>query len=196
MEAFDDTINIDDMADKYTFSYFVNSVWDWNEDRDAIAAYKDYIAGLEKKEDKFKYAGWSFITLSPDHNKRKIEYNDNNIQHLKDFCNAWFNETNYSAWAWVVESGKNSGDPHLHIHCFCRIKNPRHHKRDLITMWCKFFPKLIDSDYHIVKCNTKDMYVDKQNYLINDRKGTHMNFEDLSGPPNFAMGSSGVITSK
>jgi len=126
--------------------------------------------------------------------KRNIKYSEENIEKLKKFCQSQFTEFNYSYCKWVVESGKHSDDPHLHIHCFCRIKNPRHHKRDICCLWKKFFPALVGDDYHLVKCNTEEMFRDKQLYLENDRKGTHMNYEDLADTHN-AMGSAGVITS-
>lgn len=185
------------LSDKRSFDYYINYIWDYENDydKDEIVLYKKYIEQLDKKENKILYSGFTFITLSPDHKKRNIEYSDENIQHLKDFCKAQFTEFNYSYAKWVVESGKNPEDPHLHIHAFVRIKNPKHHKRDLLCLWCKFFPKLIDDDYHTIKCNTEDMFRDKQNYLLNERKGTHMNFEDLA-ETHGALGSCGVITSK
>jgi hypothetical protein len=185
------------LSDKRSFDYFINYVWDYDNDynKDEIVLYKNYLEKLDKKENKVLYSGFTFITLSPDHLKRKIDYSEENIRHLIDFCKAQFTEFNYSFAKWVVESGKHSEDPHLHIHAFVRIKNPKHHKRDLLCLWCKFFPKLIDSDYHTIKCNTEDMWRDKQNYMLNDRKGTHMNFEDLAETFG-ALGSCGVITSK
>lgn len=172
----------DALSDKRSFDYYINYVWDYENDynKDEIVLYKNYIEQLDKKENKILYSGFTFITLSPDHNKRKIEYCDESIQHLKDFCKAQFTEFNYSYAKWVVESGKNSEDPHLHVHAFVRIKNPKHHKRDLLCLWSKFFPKLIDDDYHTVKCNTELMFKQKQEYMKNERKGTHMNFEDLA----------------
>lgn len=187
----DCTLNL---TDPYHFDYFINYHWDWYEDRDPIVCYNEYKDRLDKKNKCILYSGFSFITLSPDHNSRNIEYNDDNINNMIKFCKAQFTEFNYSYACWVVESGKNKDDPHLHIHCFCRIKNPKHHKRDLLCLWQKFFPPLIGDDYHIIKCNTEDMWRDKQTYMINDRKGTHMNFEDLASSHG-AMGSCGVITS-
>lgn len=178
------------------FTYFINNKWDWYEDRDPIVCWHEYIDELDKKQNKISFGGFSFLTLSPDHNNRNIPYSMENIMKLKQFCRAQFTEFNYSYCCWVVESGKHKDDPHLHIHAFCRIKNPRHHKRDLCCLWNKFFPPLEGSDYHLVKCNTEDMFRDKQEYLKNDRKGSHMNFEDLSAGPHNAMGSCGVITSK
>ena len=162
------------LSDKRSFEYYINYIWDYeiDYDKDEIVLYKKYIEKLDKLENKVLYSGFTFITLSPDHLKRNIEYSDDNIQHLKDFCKAQFTEFNYSFAKWVVESGKNAEDPHLHVHAFVRIKNPKHHKRDLLCLWCKFFPKLIDSDYHTVKCNTEDMFKDKQNYMLNDRTGS------------------------
>ncbi len=182
-------------GDVHTLEYFINYIWDYIEDRDPIVCFSEYLDALDKKENRVKYGGFTFITLSPDHNSRCIEYSDANIEKLKQFCKAQFTEFNYSYANWVIESGKHENDPHLHLHCFARIKNSRHHKRDLLCLWQKFFPPLIGSDYHIVKCNTEDMFWDKQKYLTNERKGTHMNFEDLA-LSHGAMGSCGVITSK
>jgi hypothetical protein len=182
------------LSDEYSFEYFINFKWDHIEDRDPIPAYNEYKLKLDKKYKNIDYKGFTFITLSPDHNNRNIEYSEENFLKLIQFCKSQFTEFNYSFYYWVIESGKNENDPHYHIHALVRIKNPRHHKRDLCCLWKKFFPPLIGDDYHIRKCNTKEMYEDKLNYMINDRKGTHMNFEDLS--LRGGMGSSGVITSK
>ena len=189
----DYTIKYCEIDDSRSFTYFINKKWDWVEDRDPIVCYHEYLDYLDKKEYKINYSGFVFITLSPDHNSRNIEYSNENIEKLKMFCKAQFSEFNYSFASWVVESGKNKDDPHLHIHCFARIKNPRHHKRDLCCLWSKFFPPLVGDDYHMIKCNTREMFLDKQEYMKNDRKGTHMNFEDLA-ESHGALGSSGVVT--
>lgn len=185
------------LSDKRSFEYYINYIWDFanDYDKDEIVLYNKYIEKLNKKENKILYSGFTFITLSPDHIKRKIPYCDDNIEKLKDFCKAQFTEFNYSYAKWVVESGKHAEDPHLHIHAFVRIKNPKHHKRDLLCLWSKFFPRLIDNDYHTVKCNTEEMWRDKQRYMEQEFKGTHMNYEDLS-ETHGALGSSGAITSK
>jgi hypothetical protein len=184
-----------EMTDIYSFTYFINNHYDWFEDRDPVVCYGEYKDKLDKKLNKINYSGYCFITISPDYNNRNIEYCDENIEKLKSFCKAQFNETNYSYYNYVIESGKHINKPHLHIHSFCRIKNPKHHKRDLMCMWNKFFPALVGDDYHVVKCNTKQMFEDKQNYLKNDRKNSHMNFEDLA-ETHGALGSSGSITAK
>lgn len=175
------------LKDKWTFGYFINNKWDYSENRDPYVCYHEYTERLTKLENATKYKGYTFITLSPDHNTRKIEYNPVNIAKLIQFCRAQFTTEKYSYFAWIVESGKHINDPHLHVHAFVKIIDSKNHKRDLLTMWNKFFPPLIGDDYHIVKCNTKEMFVDKQNYLKNDRKGTHMNFEDLSLPPYYGF---------
>lgn len=182
------------LIDEYSFEYYINYKWNHEEMEDEYIGYKKYIEKLDKKYKKNDYSGYTFITLSPDHKNRNIEYNEENFLKLIQFCKSQFTEFNYSFFYWVIESGKNENDPHLHIHALVRIKNPRHHKRDLCCLWNKFFPPLIGDDYHIRKCNTKEMYDDKLNYMINDRKGTHMNYEDLS--LRGGVGSSGVITSK
>lgn len=187
-------IELNDLDEEYSFSYFINYKWDWLENLDPYGEYKKYLINLDKKYKINDFTGYTFLTLSPDHNLRNIEYTEENFLKLINFCKAQFTEFNYSFWYWVIESGKNENDPHLHIHALIRIKNPRHHKRDLCCLWKKFFPPLEGDDYHIRKCNTKDMYDDKLNYMINERKGTHMNFEDLS--LRGGVGSSGVITSK
>lgn len=168
------------ISDYRSFTYFINNKWDYYEDRDPIVCWHEYIYKLDKKENKNNYSGYTFLTLSPDHNSRNIEYSNDNIEKLKLFCKAQFTEFNYSFYKWIIESGKHKDNPHLHIHAFVRIKNPKHHKRDLCCLWKKFFPALVDKDYHIIKCNTKEMFIDKQEYMKNDRKGTHMNFEDLA----------------
>ncbi len=178
-----------------SFSYFINNIWDYYEDRDPIVCWHEYIENLDKKENKCNYSGFSFITLSPDHNNRLIIYNSDSIEKLKQFCKAQFTEFNYSFYNWVIESGKHKEKPHLHVHAFVRIKNPKHHKRDLCCLWNKFFPKLVDNDYHMIKCNTKIMFEDKQEYMKNERKGTHMNFENLA-ETHGALGFSDSITSK
>lgn len=147
----------------------------------------------DKKELSKNFKGWSFITLGP---TPFFDFTDESKAKLVEWCNLWITETNYSVASWVIESGKNKTKPNLHLHFFCRIKNPRHHKRDLIHSWDKFFPnnKLVGNNYHIVKCNTEAMYIDKQEYMINNSKGTHENFIDLQLRGGF--GGLGVITSQ
>lgn len=146
-----------------------------------------------KKEMSKNFKGWSFITLGP---TPFFDFTDESKAKLVEWCNMWINETNYSAASWVIESGKNPKKPNLHLHFFCRIKNPRHHKRDLIHSWDKFFPnnKLVGNNYHIVKCNTEAMFHDKQEYMVNNSKGTHENFIDLQLRGGF--GGLGVSTSQ
>jgi hypothetical protein len=191
-----------ELTDPYHFDYFINNHWDWYEDRDPIVAYGEYKDRLDKKLNKINYSGYSFITLSPDWKCRNIEYTEENIKKFIQFCKAQFTENNYSYYNWVVESGKHNGVDkqgrdrrHLHAHALVRIRNSKHHKRDLMTMWNKFFKPLVGDDYHVVKCNTKEMFIQKNEYLINDRKDSHENFEDLATKYG-AMGASESISAK
>lgn len=147
----------------------------------------------EKKELSKNFKGWSFITLGP---TPFFDFTDESKAKLVEWCNEWITEHNYSAASWVIESGKNKKNPNLHVHFFCRIKNPKHHKRDLIHNWEKKFPnnKLIGNNYHIVKCNTEKMFYEKQEYMIDNSKGTHQNFIDLQLRGGF--GGLGVISSQ
>ena len=104
----DHTVNL---TDEYSFDYFINYKWDYDRDRDPIVCYNEYKDLLDKKNKKVLYSGFVFLTLSPDHLNRKIEFSDENIRHLMDFCKAQFNEFNYSYYNWVIEGGKKEDDP-------------------------------------------------------------------------------------
>jgi hypothetical protein len=154
---------------------------------------------LAEKRAKAAMTGWSFLTLSPDHNLRGFNYNSGTIEQLKNWCKLWFKLIEYEEYAWIIESGKHEDKPHLHIHAMVKLRKGKsgHHKRDLCNHFNSFFPnhQLIGDDYHLVKCNTPEITNDKFNYMINDRKGSHINFEDLTETHN-AYGVEGVITTK
>lgn len=124
-----------------------------------------------------------YLTLSPDHNLRKIEYSQENIQSLKEFCEKWFAEKRYVFYEWVVEAGENPEDPHLHVHALARLrhaKSNKNHSRDLKKFWGKYFPKsqLMGKDYYSKNVSGK-YFLDKLDYFKNDNKGSHENFIDL-----------------
>lgn len=141
-----------------------------------------------------RFKGWSFITLSPDHKKRGFSYPED-FGSLKMWCEDWFSTRIYEKYAWVIESGKHADRPHLHVHFICQIRGDRSkkHKLNLTRSWAKCFPnnQLVGDDYHVVRCNTQEIVDDKMNYLINDRKGSHSNFEDLA--PHGGVGAVGVL---
>ena len=126
---------------------------------------------------------YQYITLSPDHNLRKIDYTEDNVKLLSDWCKKWFNDKRYAFYQYVVECGKNEDDPHLHIHCLVRLKHKKqgkNHSRDLKKFWAKYFPnsQLIGSDYYSKNVSGQYFY-DKQQYFIDSEKGDHENFCDL-----------------
>lgn len=127
---------------------------------------------------------YQFITLSPDHISRKIDYTPENIQLLKDWCRKWFCDKRYSYYNYVVEAGENEDDPHLHVHALILLKHKKqgkNHARDLKKFWVKYFPKspLIKSDYHS-KNVSGQYFFDKLEYFNNEEKGNHENFCDLN----------------
>jgi len=185
----EDEINLDDINEEYSFSYFINKVWNYHEHLDSYGEYKRYIEKLDKKYHNEGYKGYTFITIAPDKfSNRNIEYTEENFIQMIKFCKAQFSEYTYDYYYWVIESGKDENAPHLHIHALIKLKKgkSKHHKRNLECLWKKFFKhgfyteKNGSRDYDSHNLNTKECYDKKVNYMINDRKGTHMNFEDLS----------------
>lgn len=127
---------------------------------------------------------YQYITLSPDHNLRKIEYNEDNIKKLKIWCEKWFTTIRYEFFQYVVECGKNESDPHLHVHALVRLKHKKqgkNHSRDLKNFWKKYFPKseLIGKDYYSTNVSGQ-FFWDKQAYFVDAYKGNHENFRDLN----------------
>lgn len=157
-----------------------------------IDTWEKFQKARDPKYGRFK--SWSFITLSPDHIKRGFKYPED-FGSLKMWCEEYFSPNIYEKYAWVIESGKHVGRPHLHIHFICQIRPDRSkkHKVNLTRSWAKYFPnnQLIGDDYHVIRCNTQEIVDDKMGYLINERKGSHMNFEDLA--PHGGMGAVGVL---
>lgn len=134
--------------------------------------------------DIFREHIYQFLTLSPDHNLRKIEYNEKNINTLKTWCEKWFTPIRYEYYQYVVECGKDENDPHLHVHALVRLKHKKqgkNHSRDLKKFWKKYFPKseLLGKDYYSTNVSGQ-YFFDKQQYFIDSKKGDHENFLDLN----------------
>lgn len=141
------------------------------------------------------FTNWTFLTLSPDKNLNKsndqIDLND-----LKNWCERWFAEYNYTEYFYAVEHGSNE-EAHYHVHALIKGVKKRL-KRDghfniLKTEWNKKLPKELVSvgswaqkqstkkSYDILwqPINSKDLWTLKYNYLKDDLKGSHQNFKDL-----------------
>lgn len=127
--------------------------------------------------------GATWITLSPDHLKRKLEYSDENIQKLQGWCTRFFDKKRYSFYHWCIESGENKNDPHLHVHALVQFNKgfSQNHSRDLRAYWNKTFPnnKLIGKDYY--SANVVGIYLqDKIDYMNKGTTGSdHGNFIHL-----------------
>lgn len=126
-----------------------------------------------------------YLTLSCDHKLRNIPFTKENISKIKEFVEKWFTKIRYIEYDYVVESGSNKDDPHLHIHSLVRLRYPKkqskNHSRDLKKYWSKFFPEspLLGNDYYSRQVNGK-YYLDKKDYFINENKDSHTNFMDLN----------------
>lgn len=135
------------------------------------------IVKLHKKFKNGNDAIW--ITLSPDHLKNPLPFNVRNLQRVKDFCMKWFDSKRYSFYHWVIESGENKDDPHLHVHALVQFRHrstAKNHARDLKNYWSKkVFNDLKGSDYY--SQNVSGIYQkDKLDYMNNHAKGSHENF--------------------
>lgn len=127
---------------------------------------------------------YQFITLSPDHNLRKIPFTDENIDSLRIFCEKWFTSKRYAFYHYVVECGKDESNPHLHVHALVRLKHKKqgkNHARELKKFWAKFFPssQLLGKDYYSTNVSGQ-YFFDKREYFTNSEKGSHENFMDLN----------------
>ncbi len=126
----------------------------------------------------------TWITLSPDHLKRKLDYSNENIQKLQGWCTRFFDKKRYSFYHWCIESGENESDPHLHVHALVQFNNgfSKNHSRDLRAYWNKTFPnnKLIGKDYY--SANVVGIYLqDKIDYMNKGTTGSnHGNFINLN----------------
>ena len=86
------------------------------------------------------------------------------------------------------ESGKHPDKPNLHLHMLIQFykKAPHNFARTLKIQWSKCFEgsnidwrdgKGRGLDHKL--CNTKQIQMDKLDYMENSLKGTHENFTDL-----------------
>lgn len=135
---------------------------------------------------------YNFLTLSP---MPHLEYTDENKSKLLDFCTEIFNKVNCKKYHYVIESGKDRDNPHLHIHSLFVYNKGinKNFKRNVVKAFGKIFKANID---WYGKCGSKGWYnkiinplnnlmyeeiiKDKLDYFENCKKGIlHDNFEDL-----------------
>lgn len=147
------------------------------------------ITKLHKKWKEGDRAVW--ITISPDHLKNPLKYNKLNLKRLSEFCIKWFTDKRYSFYHYVIETGKDKEDPHLHVHALVQFKHKafsKNHAREIRAYWKKkMFHTLLPKDYYSV--NVSGTYRDdKLEYMVNSAKGSHENwcqdpyeYEDIEG---------------
>lgn len=121
-----------------------------------------------------------WITISPDHLKNPLKYSKLNCKRISEFAIRWFSLKRYHFYSYVIESGENKDDPHIHIHALVQIRKAfrDNHARDLKKFWEKrVFHTLKGKDYF--SKNVSGIYRnDKLQYMENCAKGSHENFCD------------------
>lgn len=135
------------------------------------------ICKLHRKYTNGNDAVW--ITLSHDHLNNHLVANKRNVARLKEFCDKWFDKKRYSYYSWIIESGENAEDPHIHVHALVQFKHKslaKNHARDLKKYYKKkVFHELKGKDYY--SQNVNGMYKkDKLEYMNNASKGSHENY--------------------
>lgn len=167
------------------------NIYDWVQKYD-ICLEKDYcrIMGIEYIPIK-KYT-WNYLTISP---FPKLDYTDENKHKLFDFCVNIFNKINMKKFHFVIESGKDQENPHLHIHALFVYNKGinKNWKRNVIKLYNKTFTNS-KIDWYTKKSrgwynqvinpmNNKlfdVMIKDKLDYFNNSKKTVlHNNFEDI-----------------
>jgi len=143
--------------------------------------------GLSIKRDKAPpVAGMSFYTIVP---SEKLPFNEVEVMRMSKFCEKFFNNSKLFLMShYCVEAGKHKEKPNLHIHALILFRGRQNFSRELKTAWNKCYK---ESKYNIiykekgncgihrVPCNTLKIQQDKENYMCNDSKGSHVNFTDL-----------------
>lgn len=143
---------------------------------------------------------YTFTTIAPTKylNKQynpKLPYTQNAIADLKLFGEAI--GYLYSEYLYVVESGKKSDTPHLHIHILGIARNSKKTKDGLRSKWDQFMGKHMkramewkSDDYDLRQYRKTeampsydDWVAEKKSYMVNEYKGTHENFEVLMPTP-------------
>lgn len=105
---------------------------------------------------------------------------------------------------YVIETGKHSDNPNIHVHILGNYNDPKHGKRNIKTEYMKLFSRDITAkDYFLMKqwrkCSAMPPYdqwlQEKTLYLVdNENKGTHANFMCLAHLPGVRW-AKGVLTS-
>lgn len=135
-----------------------------------------------------------FITIAPSKFRVPIPYTAENISTLINFGEKI--SFLYHRYAFVVESGKYSDTPHLHLHILGVIKNPKKHLAQLRAKWdglCGFVIDWKSDDYDLRQWRKSpsmpsydDWFQEKLTYMTDEYKGTHQNFEVLMDSPGGA----------
>lgn len=122
-----------------------------------------------------------FITIQDF--KRRINELDQLQQFIKNISYM------YESGQWVIETGKNQDDFNIHIHLLVVISpKVRSHKEVIDRKWQRFFEtSLYHKDYYLLKQHREsdkmvpytEWLQEKQDYFINDLKGSHKNTIDL-----------------
>lgn len=162
------------------------------------------------KSIKVKFKPWSYFTLAPSKFGNLNSQTPGGLSTEKDkedlkwWAESWFVLQNYDKYVYALESGKGKdGVPFYHIHALTQgIKNrlrKQGHYSTLQESWNHTgMPKLItkgkypakgDFDIYYQDINCEDLLIMKMNYLNNDLKGSHKNFEESLGG---AAGAPGV----
>ena len=136
---------------------------------------------------KTKNKSYIYLTLSPDKYLRNLEATDSNISNLHEWCKKWFDQDvrYYKRFAYVIESGSQGN--HLHIHAVCEMITSHKHAQRLKAFWKRYFPnnqlllsgKKTGNEYHSMRFDTEEIWQDKLEYFVNEKKGTHENLVDL-----------------
>lgn len=148
-------------------------------------------------DDTYKY--WTYMTIAPDKDDRgSIDIKD--LDKLEKWARSWFGDWHYDEYFYAIELGKHKDEPFLHIHAIvkgCKRKLKKNgHFKTLMDEWnSNFDAKCITSGSKIAKdlngksvdilwqnINSKELWQLKYNYLNNDLKGTHRNFDSLGVP--------------
>lgn len=178
----------------YDYNYetenrFLN-LYDWLQKYDCCLE-RDYCIIMDLKYEPVKKYTWNYLTLSP---FPKLCYSDTMKLKLVEFCDSIFNSITMSKYHWVIESGKDKDNPHLHIHALFVFNKGinKNWKRNVTKLFSKSFNSKIDwitkngRGWYNKVINPKNnslfavMIQDKLDYFVDAKKGEmHGNFVDL-----------------
>ncbi|AXH78711.1 MAG: hypothetical protein [Circular genetic element sp.] len=169
--------------------------WDWVDERLFGKHYKAYLRGPQEKK-------FAFITIND------MKQGPESFNKLIEFGKS--TEYLYDDVVWWIESGKYEDNPHFHYHALGRI-NAKDLKGRMAPKWNKLFGTNLKgkdaANKPIYKCKRhndakpgsekmppyEQWWNEKIDYIINDNKGTHENYCDLT--KSGGLGVAGVFTS-